>query len=70
MTADPTPDDIARAKRWAAMQVPPVTVECSRHAADVWFVKNFPTSWMNGIDWIHDSNDAAWSAIAAIRAMK
>lgn len=59
---DVTPDEIARAKRWAAMQTPPVTVEkmsesaCYIRCVPYWLVKNMGN--------LHPTFDSAWSALA------
>ena len=59
----PTPAEVERVKRWASMQSPKVTVEQSNMGGDVWFIKADPPMWLR-VDWIHDDEYAAWSALA------
>jgi hypothetical protein len=61
--SDPTADEIARAKRWAAMQTPEVTVT-EYHANYGHEIDEWP-DWMGDdvVD-LHPSADAAWSALA------
>lgn len=60
MTTDsPTEAEIARAKRWAEMQVPPVTVE--RRGHQCWMIRG---NELVSIHPYHLSPDAAWSALA------
>lgn len=59
---DPTPDEVERAKKWAAMQTPPVTVEPMSEAAS--YIRCVPFWLVQNMANLHVSNDAAWTALA------
>lgn len=65
MTDAPTAEEIALAKRWAAMQVPPVTVEISqlRTRRGEWRFWNQP-DWLS-LDYF-ESEDAAWAFLTTV----
>lgn len=67
MPTDPTPDEIARVKCWAAMQNPPVTVEKCNRASHLQFkLQYIPSCLFTTIRYEppYPSPDAAWSALA------
>lgn len=63
MPTDPTPDEVARAKKWAAMQTPPVTVT-EYHIRYGHELDERPEWLGDDMDDLFPSEDAAWHALA------
>lgn len=62
---EPTRDEIKRAKRWASLQSPAVTVQTPSDRDDLWFVAHDPQwLWTLRTTSFYDNEDAAWSALA------
>lgn len=63
--SEPTATEIERAKRWASLQNPPVTVG-NYIGPNHWSIVDYPSflDFDHGEDTLFDSADAAWSALA------
>lgn len=63
MTNDPTPDEIARAKRWAALQTPPVRTNLVQTGYSAVVVIGLP-NWVRIPRGRYGDDTAVWSALA------